>query len=418
MYMKWMQTITAVLVCGSLLATSAGGVWASVGNDPTISDNTATEYYSEDLLTPLDEITVETMAGAATPEVAAKSYVLMEPKTGQVLLQGNANEALPPASITKIMSILLVLEAIDAGKFTLDTVITASDHACSMGGSQIWLEPGETMTVHELLKAAVIASANDATVALGEAVAGSEEGFVALMNQRAAELGMQDTHFENATGLDAPGHLTSALDVGKMSCELLKHDLIKSYSTVWMDSLREGEIGLVNTNKLVRYYEGCIGLKTGTTSGAGHCLSAAAQRGELQLVAVVMGSANSNDRFNSARKLLDYGFANWEFAQVQIQPEQLQAVPVKGGMQLQVMPAQPQSTQFLVQKGKTVQIEVQITMEPALQAPVEQGQTVGMARIVLEGNELGTIRLCAAEKIEKMNYIRALLRLLGAVFTA
>ncbi len=416
--MKWIQNAVAFLLCGSLAVAAAGGAWASVGEASPIKDNTATEYNSEDLITPLDEITVETMAGAAAPEVAAKSYVLMEPQTGQVLLQGNANEALPPASITKIMSLLLVMEAIDSGKLSLDTIITASDHACSMGGSQIWLEPGETMTVHELLKAAVIASANDATVALGEAVAGSEEGFVAMMNQRAEQLGMQDTHFENATGLDAEGHLTSALDVGKMSCELLKHELIKNYSTVWMDSLREGEIGLVNTNKLVRYYEGCIGLKTGTTGGAGHCLSAAAQKGELQLVAVVMGSANSNDRFNSARKLLDYGFANWEFAQVQIQPQQLQPVTVKNGVQLQVSPAQPDAAQFLVQKGKMAQIEVQITMEPALRAPVEQGQTVGVARILLEGQELGTIRLCAAQRVEKMNYVRALLRLLGAVFTA
>ena len=213
-----------------------------------------------DINVPLDNTPVNAAIGQ-TLDIKAKSVVLMEPHTGQVLYENNPDEKLPPASITKIMSLLLVMEAIDRGDLSLETVVTASEHAASMGGSQIWLEPGETMTVNDLLKASVIASANDACTALAEAVAGSEEGFVALMNERAAELGMTNTHFKNCTGLDAEGHLTSAYDVAVMSSALIKHKLIKDYTTVWMDSLRDGKSELVNTNKLVRFYEGTTGLK-------------------------------------------------------------------------------------------------------------------------------------------------------------
>ncbi|MBQ2135263.1 MAG: D-alanyl-D-alanine carboxypeptidase, partial [Clostridia bacterium] len=275
----------------------------------------ASECDISDIDVPLEASSNNAVIGQKL-DIKAKSVILMEVNTGKILYEDNADEALPPASITKIMSLLLVMEAIDRGDFDLQTVISASEHACSMGGSQIWLEPGESMEVDSLLKAAVIASANDATVALGEAVAGSEEGFVALMNERAKELGMINTNFVNCTGLDAEGHLTSAHDVAIMSCELIKHDLIKDYSTVWMDTLRNGESELVNTNKLVRFYEGTTGLKTGTTSTAGYCLSATAQRNGMELAAVVMGGDTSNDRFGGAKKLLDYGFANYIFSKV------------------------------------------------------------------------------------------------------
>ncbi|MBO5021106.1 MAG: D-alanyl-D-alanine carboxypeptidase, partial [Clostridia bacterium] len=259
----------------------------------------------------------------------------MECNTGKILYEADSDEKLAPASITKIMSLLLVMEAIDSKELSLETVITASEHACSMGGSQIWLEPGESMTVDELLKATVIASANDACVALGEQIAGSEEGFVALMNERAKELGMNNTTFLNCTGLDADGHLTSAHDVAVMSSELIKHDLIKKYSTVWMDSLRDGNSELVNTNKLVRFYEGTTGLKTGTTGIAKYCLSATAERNGLELCAVVMAGETSDDRFGGAKKLLDYGFANYSFSVLESELKDTK-VSLKGGVKRKV----------------------------------------------------------------------------------
>ena len=287
------------------------GICVSAKESVTVSS----ECDISDINIPFDSTSVNAAIGQ-TLDIKAKSVVLMEPNTGKVLYEANSDEKLPPASITKIMSLLLVMEAIDRGDITLETVVTASEHACSMGGSQIWLEPGETMTVNDLLKAAVIASANDACVALGETVAGSEEGFVALMNERANELGMTNTHFVNCTGLDAEGHLTTAYDVAVMSSALIKHDLIKDYSTVWMDTLRDGKSELVNTNKLVRFYEGTTGLKTGTTSTAKYCLSATAERNGLELVAVVMAGESSNDRFGGAKKLLDYGFANYNYSSI------------------------------------------------------------------------------------------------------
>ncbi|HAQ63275.1 MAG TPA: D-alanyl-D-alanine carboxypeptidase, partial [Ruminococcaceae bacterium] len=246
-------------------------------------------------------------------EVRAKSALLMEASTGRVLMAQNADERLYPASVTKIMSMLLVVEALENGKIQLTDVVTASANASKKGGSQIWLKDGEQMTVDELLKATAVASANDACTALGEYIAGSDDAFVKLMNDRAKQLGMNNTNFDNCTGLDdtADSHYTTAYDIALMSRELLKHDLIRNYSTVWMDTLRNGETQLVNTNKLIKSYDGATGLKTGTTSKAGCCVSASAERDGLELIAVVMGSDNSNDRFNSARAMLDWGFANY-----------------------------------------------------------------------------------------------------------
>lgn len=407
-----MKKIACILIFAMVLSGSV--CYASEGE---IKEVIATEYFYEDMLLPIEEEEGETVTTSAgvTPEVKAKSAVLLEAGTGQILFESNSHEKLAPASITKIMSLLLVMEALDAGKLTMETPINASEHACSMGGSQIWLEPKETMTVHELLKAAVIASANDATVALGEAVAGSEEGFVAKMNQRAAELGMQDTHFVNCTGLDAEGHLTSAHDVALMSRALIAHETIFNYSTVWMDTLRNGKMSLVNTNKLVRYYEGCKGLKTGTTSTAGHCLSAVAEKKGMTMIAVVMGAENSNNRFLSARKMLDYGFANYTFTEVKVPKKQLQNIKVQKGMKTEIAVRAGDTKKLLTQNSAEGEITVQTELKNELIAPVEKGQQVGIARIMQNGKELGSIKIVADEAAAKKSMWRVFGQMLQLV---
>lgn len=406
-----MKKIACILIFALVLSGSV--CYASEGETKEVI---VTEYFYEDMLLPIEEDgeTVPTAAGVS-PEVKAKSSVLMEAGTGQILLENNPHEKLPPASITKIMSLLLVMEALDAGKLTMETPISASEHACSMGGSQIWLEPNETMTVHELLKAAVIASANDATVALGEAIAGSEEGFVAKMNQRAAELGMNDTHFVNCTGLDAEGHVTSAYDVALMSQALIQHETIFDYSTVWMDTLRNGEMSLVNTNKLVRYYEGCKGLKTGTTSTAGHCLSAVAEKNGMTLIAVVMGADNSNDRFLGARKMLDHGFANYTFTEVEVPKAQLHNVPVQKGMQSEIAVRAGGSKKLLTENSADGEITVETQLEKEVTAPVHKGQQVGIARIMQGGKELGSIKIVADADVQQKSLWRMFAQLLQLV---
>ena len=286
--MNLFKKTTALMVGFAVLFCSQTVCADEMDEDEVIDKSIVTEYNHTELTDPIIIDVTEAVATVATElKIPAKSCILMDVATGTVLYEKESHLKLPPASITKVMALLLIMEAIDSGQLTLDTMLSASPHACSMGGSQIWLEPNEQMSVNDLLKATVIGSANDATVVLGEAIAGSEEGFVAMMNERAEQMGLKDTHFVNCSGLDAEGHLTSAYDIAIMSKELIKHSLIKNYSTVWMDSLRNGESELVNTNKLVRYYEGCTGLKTGTTSGAGACLTATAERKGTELVAVV-----------------------------------------------------------------------------------------------------------------------------------
>lgn len=369
-----------------------------------------------DIDVPLDNTPVNAAIGQ-TLDIKAKSVILMEPKTGEVLYESNSDEQLAPASITKIMSLLLVMEAIDRGDISLETIITASDHACSMGGSQIWLKPGETMTVDELLKAAVIASANDACVALGETVAGSEEGFVALMNSRAKELGMTKTNFINCTGLDAEGHVTSAYDVAVMSSALIKHELIKDYSTVWMDTLRDGKSELVNTNKLVRFYKGTTGLKTGTTSTAKCCLAATAERDGLSLVAVVMGADNSNDRFNGAKKLLDYGFANFSFSEIgaDLKPD-FTAEVLKGTEK--TLPLKADKTlNILMPKSNKGKIERKTELKEGITAPVKKGDTIGTVSVYMGEQKLGEIPITAAKDIKKLTFGYTLGCLLHGLFT-
>ena len=347
-------------------------------------------------------------ADPTTLEIKALSYILVEASTGKVLVEHNANEKMPPASITKIMTILLVMEALEDGKITLEDSVVCSEHANSMGGTQIWLKVGESMTVHELLKAVVVSSANDATVALAEHVAGSEEGFVQLMNDRAKQLGMNDTVFTNATGFDDENHKTTAYDVSLMSRELLKHQKIFEYTSIWIDSLRDGETQLVNTNKLIRFYKGANGLKTGTTVGAGYCLAASAVRDGMQLIAVNLGSSTTDDRFFSARKLLDYGFANYEVTTPEISLEQLPSVKVSHGTKREVSCEVSNDNTMLLKKGQKSQISQEIILEEVVEAPIEIGQQIG--KIVLKiGDEVaGECPLTAKESVEKMTILKSL----------
>lgn len=402
--MKPLKIILSMLLCVCLLACSVIGVRAA-----TVSS----ECDISDLEIPIDATVTDAAIGTSL-EIKAKSAILMEVNTGKILYEMNSDEKLPPASITKIMSLLLIIEAINNGKLSVEDVVTASEHACSMGGSQIWLETGESMTVDDLLKAAVIASANDATVALGEHIAGSEEGFVAMMNARAKELGMTATNFVNATGLDAEGHLSSAHDVAVMSAELIKHDLIKNYSTVWMDSLRDGESELVNTNKLVRFYKGTTGLKTGTTSSAGYCLSATAERDGLELVAVIMSGETSTDRFEGAKKLLDYGFANYEYASVK--PElNITELSVKSGVEQSVRISAADNFGALLKKSDAANITQELQLQKNLTAPIKKGDVVGAVNFYLNDEQIGQIDITAVENVDKMNFFTAFLWILGGL---
>ena len=349
------------------------------------------------------------LAAAITPgvDLPVKSAVLMDQGSGTILYAENEDLQLPPASITKVMSLLLVMEAIDSGKISLTDKVVCSDTAAAYGGSQIWLKPGEEMTVDDLLKAAAISSANDATVCLAEYVAGSEEAFIGLMNQRAAELGMANTTFRCAAGLDQPGHLSTAKDVAIMSRALLGHPLILNYSTVWMDSLRGGETQLVNTNRMIRFYQGATGLKTGTTSGAGSCLAASASRDGLGLIAVVMGADTSDHRFAAARSLLDWGFANFMQAKL-TPPEDILPVPVTGGVERQVEVICQPPEGILIEKGKLEAITQDVILPESVAAPVAAGQELGSIAVCVEGERVSEYPILAAEPVERMSFGKAL----------
>lgn len=369
----------------------------SAENNKTVSS----EYISDDLLSPLAvSANTETSADNVL-NITAGSVILLEPNTMSVLYEKNSELLSAPASITKIMSLLLIIEAIDCGNLKTDDIITASEYACSMGGSQIWLEPNEKMTVDDLLKACFIASANDATVALAEAVAGSEEAFVALMNEKAKSLGMLNTVFKNSTGLDADGHLTTAYDVALMSAELIKHDIVKNYSTVWMDSLRDGKSELVNTNKLVRFYSGCTGLKTGTTSKAGYCLSATAERDGMELIAVVMNGASSSDRFEDAKKLLNYGFANYSFSYIEYDNSVPLNIPVTGGIEETAELYPDGGINVLLKKSSRGKITQTVYLPENISAPINADDIIGTVQINVDGEEIGIINLKAKSTTKK-----------------
>ena len=350
-------------------------------------------------------------------DVDAPSALLMEKETGTVLFSKGEHEKLEPASVTKVMTILLTMEAIDAGQLSYDTVITASAHACSMGGSQIWLKEGEQLTVDEMLKAVCVVSANDCAVALGEQIAGSEEAFVERMNQRARELGMNDTTFQNATGLPAAGHVTSAYDIALMSRELiLHHPDIRKYTTIWMDTLRNGASQLVNTNKLIRFYEGATGLKTGSTDAAKYCLSATAERDGMELIAVIMKDATSAQRFEDAKALLNYGFSTYSLVNVTAD-QVLAPIPVSLGTQATVQPVIEQKS-LLLEKAKAGALTRDVTMADHVQAPVSAGDPLGTLTVSSGEEVLAEIPILAGEEVPRITWSQMLRRLLRSAFLA
>ena len=349
-------------------------------------------------------------------DLACRSAVLMEASTGRVLYAQNAEEAMPPASVTKIMTLLLVMEALEEGKLTWDTPVTASAHAASMGGSQIYLKEGETMTVRDLIKSVVIASANDAAVALAEHVMGSEEAFVRRMNERAAELGMRSTRFENTNGLDdtAQNHVTSALDIALMSRALIAHKEILTYSSTWMDSIRDGTFGLTNTNRLVRFYRGCNGLKTGSTAKAGFCVSATAERDGMTLICVIMGAESRDIRNAAAQRLLDWGFAS--YGVYTAVAGTLEAIPVLRGETDEVKLSYP-SFSAVLPKADMGTVEFSVTLPERLTAPVRRGEAVGKITYTCKGECIGEVPILAAETSEAIGFFKLWRRMLRGMLT-
>ena len=339
-----------------------------------------------------------------------KSAILMDQNTGGILYEMNADQKLPPASITKIMSLLLFMEALENGKIALTDTVTCSEIAAGFGGSQIWLKPGEEMTVDDLLKAVAVQSANDATVCLAEYVACSETAFVQMMNQKAAELGMENTHFACCAGLDNEGHYSTARDIALMSRALLQHAGITDYTTIWMDTLRDGATSLVNTNRLVRFYQGATGLKTGTTNGAGCCLSASATRDGLGLIAVVLGAENSDKRFTAARALLDWGFAN--YAAAEITPPELEPLPVTHGTASTVeLTALPPTEGIVIPKGQRDALTQTVNLAESIEAPMAAGTEVGTVTVMVEGSTVAEYPVVTAFAVDRMTFGRAYVRL-------
>ena len=353
---------------------------------------------------------------AAAPEVDVPCALLMEKETGTVLYEKNSHEQRQPASVTKIMTMLLIMEALESGRLTLQDTVTASACAAGMGGSQVYLEEGEQMSVHEMLKCIAVASANDAAVAMAEHLAGSETGFADKMNQRAAQLGMADTHFVNCTGLPADGHYTSAHDIALMSRELmLNHPAIRDYTTIWMDTIRDGAFGLSNTNRLIRFYNGATGLKTGFTDTALYCLSATAQRDGMELIAVVMGAPSSDARFNAAKVMLDYGFATQTLTTVH--PDQaLPPVEVLLGRSGQVQPRLAHECRLLLPRDSAGQVSTQITLSQDVQAPVAQGQRLGEMLVLVDGQERERVPIVADTAVPRLTFWGVLDRLVRHLF--
>ena len=359
-------------------------------------------------------------AGEAAPglTLSCASAVLMEKETGTLLYEQNAHEKLEPASVTKIMTLLLVMEAVDSGQIALDDTVAVSAYAAGMGGSQVYLKEGEQMTVSELIKCVTVVSGNDCAVALAEHLSGSEAAFVARMNQRAQELGMTDTNFVNCTGLPAPGHVTSAYDIALMSRELiLHHPSIRDYTTIWMDSIRDGTFGLTNTNRLVRFYQGATGLKTGSTDSALYCMSATAERDGMELIAVVMKAPTSAQRFEDAKALLDYGFAS--YALVSVYPESpLAPVDVLLGTVSQVQPQLQRECRLLVRKGEAGQVTTRLTLPQDLEAPVEQGQILGRMEVYVREELRDSVPITAAQPVDRLTVPGIFSRLLRQLLMA
>ncbi len=331
----------------------------------------------------------------------AKSAILMEEATGNILYESNPDERLPIASVTKVMTMLLIMEAVDSGKISLDDMVTVSENAMSYGGSTMFLETGEQLTVNDMLKGIAVASANDGCVAMAEHLAGSESAFVDMMNEKAKELGMENTHFMNTNGLDEDDHYSSARDVAIMSRELMKHETIFNYTSIWMDTLRGGKFQLANTNKLIRFYDGANGLKTGSTSKALCCLSAAAKRNDMQLIAVVLGAPTSAERFASAKSLLDYGFANYAVNTQITAGDEVQKIAVEKGVDKEVGVVAGDSCSTLVKKGQEDNITKEIKIDETITAPIEAGQKIGTMTISRDGEVIADIDLNASSAVEK-----------------
>lgn len=333
--------------------------------------------------------------------VNAKSAILMEASTGRVLYESAPDERLPIASVTKVMTMLLIMEEIDSGRMTLDDMVSVSENAMSYGGSTMFLETGEQLSVNDMLKGIAVASANDGCVAMAEHIAGSESAFVDMMNARSAELGMENTHFMNTNGLDEDNHFSSARDVALMSRELIKHEKIFDYTTIWTDELRGGKFQLANTNKLVRFYDGANGLKTGSTSKALCCLSATAKRDDMQLIGVILGAPTSAERFSSARAMLDYGFSHYGVKKLIREGDALENAEVKKGVKESVGAVSGGDCSLLMEKTKNGEVTEELVMQENLTAPVEKGQEIGKIKFTLGGETVGEVPVVAAEEVAK-----------------
>lgn len=349
---------------------------------------------------------------SAEPALNCKSAVLMSSDTGEILYELNKDEAMPPASITKIMTLLIIMEEIDSGNITYDDVVTASEKAKSMGGSTIFLDAGERMRVHDLVKGICVASANDACVAMAEFICGSCEEFVDRMNKRAKELGMTNTHFVNTNGLDADGHVSSAYDIAKMSMELLKHKDILNFTTIWTDSLRDGKFDLANTNKLIRFYEGATGLKTGSTAKAGCCICASAERNGMGLIAVIMNAPDSKSRFADARTLLDLGFSKYSVFNYNDTETPVGAAPVKKGANEKVSAVLSSPLCAIIDKGSENKVIMDINLNENLYAPILKGEVIGKAKCMLDDKVIAECDLLAKDEVKRMTFMQTYVKLL------
>lgn len=410
MFLK--KIITIILALSLVLQFT---VYADVADENINYDNVVTEYYTDDIYEDIEETSA--IPVASVPEINAEGAILMEASTGEIIYSKDENKKLPPASITKIMTMLLIIEAIESKKISFYDKVTTSEHAASMGGSQIWLEVGETMTVHDLLKAVAVGSANDASVALGEHIAGSEEGFVSMMNDRAKELGMENTNFVNACGLDDDNLYTTAKDVAIMSRELISHDVIKQYTTIWMDTVRNETVQLVNTNKLVRFYRGATGLKTGTTNGAGCCVSATAKRDGMELIAVIMGAESSNERFSNAKKLLDYGFANLCVYKTSEKVKYIKKMNVVNGQKKKIKLNYDNIQNELIKTENKSNIKIETDLPETIEAPVKKNQKVGTVKVLMNDKVIKKYNITAAEEVKEINFGFSFIKILKSMAT-
>ena len=383
-------------------------VWSSTSNtlntqnDSNNTNTTNTATYNN--TTSTSSPNIETTENTDTLNLEAESAILIEQSTGKILYSKNEHEQLRPASVTKVMSILLIMEAVDSGKISLTDTVPCSENAASMGGSQIWLDPRETLTVDEMLKAICVASANDCVVAMAEYIAGTEDAFVQMMNDRSKELGMNDTTFKNCHGLDEDGHVTSSYDISLMSRELLvNHPDVTKYTTIWMEDLRDGKSRLANTNKLIKNYKGATGLKTGSTGLALYNLSASATRDGLSLIAVIMKAPSTKVRFAEAEKLLDYGFNSFMYKEFAKQGDILDTISVNKGVQNSVDIVFGNNAGVLIKKGEDKNIEQTITINENISAPVEKGQTLGSVTYSLNGEIISSVNLVANDSVDKIN---------------